>query len=121
MKKILVIEDEKAYSTLLQDQLGKTYQISTANNGRKGLDMALADHPDLILLDVKMPIMDGMNMLTELRKNQYGKTAKVIVLTNMEADDSMIQKISDSQPTYYLVKSDVTLEGLQGKIDELLV
>jgi CheY-like chemotaxis protein len=58
------------------------YTVETAANGKLGLALAEEMRPDIILTDLMMPIMDGEQMLTELRKTDWGKKIKVIVLTN---------------------------------------
>ena len=121
MKKILIIEDDPSYQKLLNDQLTKNGQgISNAKDGREGLASALSQHPDLIILDIKMPGMDGLAMLDELRKDEYGKSAKVIILTNLEPNDKILRKILEDLPTYYLVKSDIQLNELLEKIKDIL-
>lgn len=121
MKRILVIEDDLAYLELLHDQLAKNdYEIIEAKNGEEGLTAAKFHHPDLILLDIRMPGMDGITMLNELRKGAYGKSVKVIILTNLELDDHILQKVLKDQPSYYLMKSEIKLVELLEKIKELL-
>ena len=121
MKKILVVEDDLSYLKLLVSQLtAKGYTVLEARNGKKGLAVALKEKPDIILLDIRMPVMDGMAMLDLLRKDAYGKTAKVIVLTNLEPDDAIVSKVVDDHPTYYFVKSDTNLDDLLDKITEVL-
>ncbi|HWZ65931.1 MAG TPA: response regulator [Patescibacteria group bacterium] len=120
MKTILIIEDEPAYIRLLSDRLKAAYKIFSAQNGKKGLNMALRLHPDLILLDNIMPTMDGLTMLSELRQDTYGKNAKVIILTNLEANSKIIHQTIETKPIYYFLKSDTELEALVQKIDELI-
>lgn len=121
MKKILIVEDELAYVKLLRDQLtAKGYQVIEAKDGKEGLEMAKKENPDMILLDIKMPLMDGMTMLDLLRKDEQGKSTKVIVLTNLEPDDKIIKDVVKDQPAYYFVKSDVKLEDMLDKIKSLL-
>lgn len=121
MKKILVVEDEAAYSMLLHDQLTtEGYQVIEAKDGKRGLELAEKENPDLILLDIRMPVMDGMAMLDLLRKKEKGKKTKVIMLTNLEPDDKIIGEVVEDQPSYYFVKSDIQLSDLLKKIKELL-
>ena len=121
MKKILVVEDELAYLKLLNSQLTeKGYTVIEAINGKKGLEMAKSENPDLILLDIRMPVMDGMAMLKELRKEEAGKKTKVIMLTNLEPDDKILGEVLSDQPSYYFVKSDIQFNDLLEKIKELL-
>jgi two-component system alkaline phosphatase synthesis response regulator PhoP len=121
MKKILVVEDELAYLKLLNSQLTeKGYQVIEAINGKIGLEKAKSENPDLILLDIRMPVMDGMAMLDALRKEEAGKKTKVIMLTNLEPDDKILGGVVSDQPAYYFVKSDIQFNDLLLKIKELL-
>lgn len=121
MKKILVVEDELAYLKLLNSQLTKNgYKVIEAVNGKEGLTKAKKENPDLILLDIRMPVMDGMTMLDLLRKEEPGKKIKVIMLTNLEPDDKIIGKVVNDEPAYYFVKSDIQFSDLLDKIKELL-
>ncbi|MCR4326941.1 MAG: response regulator [Candidatus Roizmanbacteria bacterium] len=121
MKKILIVEDELAYLKLLNAQLTERgYEVIEAINGKKGLEKAKSENPDLILLDIRMPVMDGMAMLNQLRKEEVGKKTQIIVLTNLEPDDKIIAEIVSSKPSYYFVKSDIQFDELLDKIKELL-
>lgn len=121
MKKILIIEDELAYLKLLQEQLTQYgYDILQATDGKKGLAMAKLHHPDLILLDIRLPVMNGVTVLDELRKDSYGKSAKVILLTNLEPDDTILKEVIKQKPAFYLMKSDIQLADLIQKIKKLL-
>lgn len=121
MKKILIIEDELAYLRLLHKQLTiGGYSVLEATDGKTGLDMAKQHHPDLILLDIRIPLMDGLSVLSELRKDEYGKKVKVILLTNLEPDDQTVQEVVHNQPSFYLVKSNIELSDLMKKIQSLL-
>jgi CheY-like chemotaxis protein len=121
MKKILVIEDEISYVKLLRRQLTLAgYTVLEATDGKQGLAMAKQHQPDLILLDVRMPQMNGITVLNELRKDEFGKKVKVILLTNLEPDDKTVQEVVQNQPSFYLVKSDTELEDLMKKVKALL-
>ncbi|HET8575302.1 MAG TPA: response regulator [Candidatus Paceibacterota bacterium] len=111
-KKILIVEDDRALRTILGDRLREdAYEVIEASDGEAGLQMAKESHPDLILLDIIMPKMDGIEMLAELRKDVWGKGANVIMLTNLSAEDQKSaareQGVAD-----YLVKSDWDIEGI---------
>ena len=80
--KILVIDDEPNIVQTLQDRLEMNdYEVITAGNGKEGLKKALQEKPDVLLLDVIMPIMDGHEMLEALRKQPGGNFSSVIMLT----------------------------------------
>jgi DNA-binding response OmpR family regulator len=80
--KILVIDDEPNIVQTLQDRLEMNeYRVFTAHNGRDGLDKFEREKPDVILLDVIMPVMDGLEMLETLRKRPDGQDVSIIMLT----------------------------------------
>jgi len=103
---VLIVEDELDLRQLLQSKLVReNFDVLEAENGKVGLDTALSVHPDIILLDIVMPVMDGLSMLKELRKDAWGKDVPVIILSNL----SEVEKISDGleNSVYdYLVKAD---------------
>ncbi len=115
-KKVLIVEDEAPLRNALRDKLAReNFSVLEAKNGEEGLESALRDHPDLILLDIVMPKMDGMTMLEKLRQDVWGAEVKVIILTNL----SEVAKVSQAtaQGTYnYLVKSDWKLEDVVERV-----
>ena len=121
MKKILVVDDEPSVARVLADELsGRGYVVSTAANGKLGLEKAINERSDLVILDVKMPVMDGLAMLESLRSQEFGKEMKVIILSNLEPDDSIITKVYANLPIAYFIKSDIALADLLEKVDEVL-
>lgn len=121
MQKILIVEDEIPYLKILSSKLTERgYKVIEATDGEKGLVLAKLENPDLILLDIKMPKMDGMTMLKLLRKDEVGKKIKVIILTNFEPDKKILGGTVDGKPSYYFIKSDTKLNDLITKIDTLL-
>ena len=82
--KIAIIEDDAAISQMYRMKFeAEGYEAETAENGKLGLDLAKAMKPDMILLDLMMPEMNGDEMLKKLRETDWGKNIKVIILTNM--------------------------------------
>ncbi len=80
--KILIVDDEPDLVQTLQDRLEMNgYEIVTANNGKEGLEKAIQEKPTIILLDVIMPVMDGLEALEALKKNLVTKDCSVIMLT----------------------------------------
>lgn len=117
-KTILIIEDEISLLDALRDKLTREgYVVAEAKDGEEGLAAALSRHPDLILLDILMPKMDGMAMLKELRKNQWGKNVEVILLTNL-SDVENISEALNNNVTDYLIKSDWDIDEVAKKVQE---
>lgn len=82
-KKILIIEDEEIMLDLLQRKLTNNgYEISIARNGEDGLKMIKETKPDLILLDIIMPKMSGMEVLEGMQKDKEVKSIPVIIISN---------------------------------------
>lgn len=115
-KKILVVEDELPLAQVLSDKLQAVgYQVSTAGDGQSGLEKALSWKPDLVLLDIVMPIMDGMTMLHKLRGTHEGKKMSVILLTNL-SDSEHVYDATANGVFDFLVKSNWDLDDL---VDEV--
>jgi DNA-binding response OmpR family regulator len=97
------VEDEvslnKAITTILNNS---GFSVLNAFNGKEGLEKALQLHPDLILLDLLMPIMDGMTMLSKLKKDQWGQTVPVFILTNHGDVEKATQAIQVGAYAYFI-------------------
>ena len=119
---ILVIEDEKSLADNLQERMKNVgFETISASDGSDGLKIALNRHPDLILLDLLMPNVDGMSMLKDLRKDYWGKNVPVIILTNLSSSDEKINKdLTNLEPTYYFMKTEIGVDGIIEKIKERL-
>ncbi len=120
MKKILIVEDELALLYALASQFDKKqFKVLQAVDGVEGLSSALEHRPDLILLDLLMPRMDGMSMLKELRKDTWGKDVKVIILTNLSDAEKIDEALKNG--TYdYLVKKDWNITQVIEKVKNSL-
>ena len=119
-KTILVVEDEASLQNILLDKLKEeNFLCFKANNGEEGLKIALEKHPDLILLDIIMPVMEGMTMLKKLREDTWGKKVPVILLTNL-SDEAKINTAEEKKAADYLVKADWKLEDVVTKVKETL-
>lgn len=96
--KILIVDDEPNLRELFVDTLSpRGFECLTAANGLEGLNMALTAHPDIILLDVRMPEMDGLTMLRELRKKESAGGGKekipVIILSTVNDEKSVSEAL----------------------------
>ncbi len=108
MSKIAIIEDDAAISQMYRIKFeAEGYTVDTAENGKLGLELIEKMKPDIILLDLMMPEMNGDEMLTKLRKQSWGKDLKVIILTNMgesEAPDTL----KELNVSAFIVKANMT-------------
>jgi len=120
---VLVVEDDESVRGALHVKLGEAgLAILEAKDGVSGLIVASEQHPDLILLDILMPAMNGWEMLKQMReKDDWGKCVPVVVLTNLSADeDEQIRNIADLGPSFFMVKADWRIEGVVSKVLEIL-
>lgn len=122
-KTILIVEDDPPILRALVDKLTmEGFEILQARDGEEGLIMASNKHPDIILLDIIMPKMDGLSMMKKLRsKNVWGKSVPIILLTNLSPDDERINKsITEDAPAYYLLKPNWSMDDVVEKVRERL-
>ena len=120
MKTILFIEDEGTLQKTLGDVLSKEgYKILAALDGEVGARLAKEKTPDLILLDLVLPKMTGLEVLKQLRGDEETKDIPVIVLTNSE-DMQDIQQVMDLGATTYLVKSNYELQEVVQRVKTAL-
>jgi DNA-binding response OmpR family regulator len=119
-KKILIVEDEPALKEALARKIKESgFEVLEAGNGEIALEVALKEHPDLILLDVIMPKMDGMTMLKKLREDEWGKGAKIIMLTNLSNAEEIEESIKNGVHDY-LIKTDWKINDIIAKMKERL-
>ena len=119
-KKILIVEDElPMLQELTRAFTNAGFETFGAKNGEEGLAVAIEKNPDMILLDLVMPKMDGMTMLKKLRQNVHGENIPVIVLTNLN-DSKAVAALFENGVREYLVKSDWDVEELIKKVNKKL-
>ncbi len=115
-KKILIIEDEFKISKAYRDHLEHSgFEVAVAYDGEEGLRVAHNVIPDLILLDIIMPVMDGIAMLNALKTDDVLSDIPVIILTNLDTTESVATAIAGGS-TNYLIKSNCSLEELDVKV-----
>ena len=108
MPKIAIVEDDQAISQMYRIKFeADGYEVETAENGKIGLALAEKMRPDIILLDLMMPEMNGDAMLVELRKTDWGKNIKVIILTNM-GEQEVPENIKQLGVSAFILKADMT-------------
>ena len=120
MKKILFVEDESALQKTFGEILKQEgYEMISALDGEIGLRLAKTKKPDLILLDLILPKVNGFEVLKKLKEDVETKDIPVIVLTNLE-EIGDVDKAIELGATTYLVKADYSLEEVVEKIKKAL-
>jgi len=121
-KKILIIDDDKIFSKVLRDSLvsksGGGYEIINAHDGKDGFEKAKKEHPDLIILDLMMPNIDGIGFLKKM-KTQSELSSTPVLISSQFSD---IEKISEGMELGikgYIVKADYSLDSILGQINDI--
>lgn len=120
MATIAIIEDDVAISQMYRIKFeAEGYVVETAENGILGLKLAEEVKPDIILLDLMMPEMGGLEMLTVLRKTAWGKNMKVVILTNMGEQEAP-EGIKELNISDFILKADMTPRQVAAIVEEQL-
>lgn len=119
-QKILIVEDEPSLlNPLVEKFKEKGFDVSSGQNGKAGLEKALELLPDLVLLDLVMPEMDGLTVLQRLRANEKSQNIKVIVLSNL-SDVEKASKAAALGALDYIVKSDWKINDIVKRVTKVL-
>ncbi len=120
MAKILIIEDETTLQNALKEFLiSENFEVASATDGEKGLELAKTENPNLVLLDIVLPKKDGYEVLAGIKSDEKTKHVPVILFTNLESPEN-VEKALEAGASTYLVKSDYKLEDIVKKIKETL-
>ncbi|MBL7155035.1 MAG: response regulator [Candidatus Portnoybacteria bacterium] len=119
-KKILIIEDEKFLLEMYQSRFEKEgYRVFTAINGQPGLELAQKEKPDLIILDILMPEMDGYEVIKKLKENSQTEKIPILVLSNLGQPEEINQGLKLGADDY-IIKTDLTPSELINKVERML-
>ena len=119
-KTILIVEDEVDLREAMSEALTEAgFTVTTATNGAEGLKFATDSHPDLILMDLMMPIMNGQEMLKQLRLDPWGRNAHVVVLSAMD-DVNNIGHAHEGKILDYIIKAHTSLDELVKQVRMLI-
>ena len=120
MTKIAIIEDDAAISQMYRIKFEtEGYSVETAENGKLGLSLIEEMKPDIVLLDLMMPEMNGDEMLQKLRATDWGKNIKVIVLTNM-GESEVPATIKELNVCAFILKANMTPRQVAELVKEQL-
>lgn len=120
VKKILVIEDNHELGESLNDMLElANYEPHIALTGRDGISHALEHHPDLIILDIRLPDISGYDVYHKLREDSWGKDARVLILTASESIENISKNVNLPRE-HVLFKPNSSVKFLLEKIESRL-
>ena len=119
-KRIIIIDDDASIREALSETLSVAgYEVITAENGVQGLDKISRDRPNLILLDIMMPEMNGWEVLAALKKDEWAKNVPVIILTNLDGVEN-VSKAIEQEAYEYVVKGDTDLKDILAMVKRKL-
>lgn len=120
MAKILVVEDDQFLILAYRSHLGKAgFEVNVARDGEEAMVTLRSYRPDVILLDLVMPRVDGFQLLEQIKKNTALASIPVIVASNL-GERTDIDRANELGASEYIVKTDLSMEDLVGKINTLL-
>ena len=106
--RVLIVEDDKMIGSMYKTKLeSEGFEIFLADNGEAGLELAKQEKPDIIMLDIILPLLDGFSVLEELKKDASTKNIPVVMLTNLSTDEDK-EKGKEMGAADYLVKANLT-------------
>ncbi|MCX6720897.1 MAG: response regulator [Candidatus Staskawiczbacteria bacterium] len=119
-KNILIIEDDSFFVELISKKLfSKEFSILSAKDGEEGIKKAKEEKPDLILLDLLLPVMDGYEVLSTLKNDSETSAIPIIILSNLSSKED-IDKGLKLGASDFLIKSQIDLEEIVGKINAFI-
>jgi len=120
MTKIAIIEDDQVISQMYRMKFeADGFDVQLANNGKHGVELVEAFSPDIILLDLQMPEMNGVEALEIIRQNEWGKNIPVIILTNLGEEEAP-KKLRSLGIHSYIVKANLTPRQVAQRVREAL-
>lgn len=120
MTKIAIIEDDPTINQMYRMKFEAAgFDVQLASDGVRGVSLAEAFRPDLILLDMQMPLKNGYETLKEIRAAEWGKTIPVIILTNMGEEESP-KELRELGIESYIVKADLTPSQVVERVKDTL-
>lgn len=120
MTKIAIIEDDPVISQMYRMKFeSEGFDVQMADDGVSGVDLVKEFQPDVMLLDIQMPNMNGAEALTIMRKNDWGANIPVLILTNLGSEEAPndLKQLNVSQ---YIVKADMTPKQVVAEVKSVL-
>ena len=120
-KRVLVVEDDEAFRLLLTNELTEEgIDVLQATNGKDALSVALKEHPDLVLLDIILPKMDGAEVLRGLRDDkEWGQYVPILMLTQLDNMERIAEAVA-SKVNGYIIKGKMSMEEIIANVKKQL-
>lgn len=121
MRKVLIVDDDKIFTKVLKDSLtgqsDREYEVCTAENGEEGFAMLKEEKPDLVVLDIVMPKVGGVEFLEKMQEDDTVGSTPVIVSTQL-SDVEQMSKVVRFGVKGYIIKSEFSLENIVNQIND---
>lgn len=119
-KKVMIIEDDKFFISLIAKKLSDSGFTSLfANDGKMAFEVLAKQTPDIILLDIMLPDIDGFEILTRLKKDEQLKNIPVVFLSNLGSKED-INHGKELGATDFLIKATVTMDEVVKEVEKVL-
>lgn len=120
MTKIAIIEDDPVINQMYRMKFeADGFDVEIASDGQSGFELVREFKPDVVLLDVQMPRMNGAEALTEIRKNSWGKDIPVLILTNLGKEEAP-KELTKLNVASYIVKAELTPKQVVERVKQVL-
>jgi len=118
---VLVAEDDQFYVDLFQTKLKEAgIDVAVAKDGKETMKTLHTKKPDLLILDILMPVMDGYEVLEAMKKNEKLKDVKIVVLTNLGANGETAKKVKKLGADEYIIKANISIEEMVNRVKAYL-
>ena len=119
MKKVLIVEDDKDFLWILRQGFSKQpFDVIFAQDGEEGLELVQKEHPDLVVIDILLPKMNGLDMARRIKEK--GIKTQMIFLTNLKDENHIGQVMDITGGADYIVKNDVSIDTIFNRVKSKL-
>ncbi|MCA5004624.1 hybrid sensor histidine kinase/response regulator transcription factor [Sphingobacterium bovistauri] len=116
---LLIVEDDDDFRDYLKEILNDSYKVLEANNGKEGWQKALFHHPDIVLCDVQMPLMNGMELANKMAQDKRTKHIPIVLMTASQVENGLICGLESGAVDYITKPFDIGV--LLAKVNSLLI
>ena len=115
---ILIVEDDIALITALNNKFSESgFTVYKAYDGEEGLNIAYEKHPDILLLDILIPKLDGITLLSKLREDEWGSKVPVVIMSNLSFSEYEINACNKYKVKKYLTKADWDINKIEEEVE----